>query len=109
MDGYLELEIQNGGPARRDNRVHAYPLTIGMTMGIFNHHWAYRMILIGHQTSYSTPRCMIILFNLSETLYDSINFQHENKKQGVRGVSKTQVLFLSSLHIPSRVESLSCP
>jgi hypothetical protein len=99
--GCGDLGLPNDGPVGRDDRVHAFPSVVGMAMGLSGHRRAYCMMLLGHRTSYSLPRCMRALFDLSQTLQDTISFQHVDKRRGVRVASEVQVELLALLEIPS--------
>jgi hypothetical protein len=85
LGGYLDLGLPNDGPVGRDDRAHAFPSVVGTTMGLSGHRRVYCMMLLGHRTSYSLPRRMRALFGLSQTLQDTISFQHVDKRRGVRG------------------------
>jgi hypothetical protein len=78
-------------------------------MGLSGHRRAYCMMLLGHQTYYSLPRRMRALFDLSQTLQDTISSQHVDRRRGVRVASEVQVELLALLEIHSGAGFLWSP
>jgi hypothetical protein len=70
-------------------------------MDLFGHRRAYCMMLLGHRTYYSLPRRTRAMFDLSQTLQDTISSQHVDKRRGVRVALEAQVELLALLEIHS--------
>jgi hypothetical protein len=70
-------------------------------MDFYGHHRAYCMTLLGHRTYYSLLRRTTAMFDLSQTLQDTISSQHVDRRHGVRVASEVQVELLALLEIHS--------
>jgi hypothetical protein len=100
LGGYHNLGLPNDGPVGRGNREHAFLSVIGMKW-VFLVIVVYYMMLLGHRTSYSLPRCMRAMFDLSRTLQDTISFQscrqETRSSGGIRGSSGVACFVRESL------------
>ena len=73
---------------------------VGMGMGHFGHLHVCYMILFDYRISYSSPRCMRAMFDLSQTLQVTISSQLVGRRQGVLVVSKVLGELIASSEIP---------
>ena len=85
------------------NKGHPFPSIVGMGMGHFGHRQVYYIILFDCRISYSSPRCMRAMFDLSHTLQVSISSQLVGRRWGVLVVSKVLGELIASSEIPFRV------